>query len=78
MSEAIVIDKRRELFVDHALIECLENARLVLHRPQASPVAWQHLNFYGRYEFRKGPQAINMEEIVQELAHVPVRQIPEG
>ena len=45
---------------------------------QVSPVAWQHLNFYGRYEFRKGPQAINMEEIVQELAHVPVRQIPEG
>ena len=32
---------------------------------QVSPVAWQHLNFYGRYEFRKGPQAINMEEIVQ-------------
>ena len=45
---------------------------------QVSPVAWQHLNFYGRYEFRKGPQAINMDEIVQELAHVPVRQILEG
>ena len=45
---------------------------------QVSPVAWQHLNFYGRYEFRKGPQAINMEEIVQELAHVPVRPILEG
>jgi TnpA family transposase len=45
---------------------------------QVSPVAWQHLNFYGRYEFRKGPQAINMEEIVQALAHAPVRQILEG
>ena len=45
---------------------------------QVSPVAWQHLNFYGRYEFRKGPQAINMAEIVQELARVPVRQILAG
>jgi hypothetical protein len=45
---------------------------------QVSPVAWQHLNFYGRYEFRKGPETINMEEIVQELAHRPVRQILEG
>lgn len=42
---------------------------------QVSPIAWQHLNFYGRYEFRKGPEAINMEEIVHALAHVPVRQI---
>ena len=31
-----------------------------------SPVAWQHINFYGRYEFRKGPEAINLEEIIQE------------
>ena len=45
---------------------------------QVSPVAWQHLNFYGRYEFRKGPETINMDEIVQELAHSPVRQILEG
>ena len=45
---------------------------------QVSLVAWQHLNFYGRYEFRKGLLAINMDEIVQELAHLPVRQIPEG
>jgi hypothetical protein len=25
---------------------------------QISPVAWQHINLYGRYEFRKGPEAI--------------------
>lgn len=41
-----------------------------------SPVAWQHLNFYGRYEFRKEPEAINMRELVQQLAQAPVRQIP--
>ena len=39
MNEAIVIDGRRELFVDHALIERLEDARLVLHRPQPQEVA---------------------------------------
>jgi len=38
-----------------------------------SPVAWQHLNFYGRYEFRKAPETINMTEIVETLARVSVR-----
>jgi len=45
---------------------------------QVSSIAWQHLNLFGRYEFRKGPPPINMEEIVQELAHAPVRPILEG
>ena len=40
---------------------------------QVSPVAWQHINFFGRYEFRKGPEAINMRKIVRELAPLPVR-----
>ena len=34
---------------------------------QVSPVAWQHINFYGRYEFGKQPDAINLEEIIQQL-----------
>ena len=34
---------------------------------QVSPVAWQHLNFYGRYEFRKEPEAININEVVKAL-----------
>jgi TnpA family transposase len=37
-----------------------------------SPVAWQHINFYGRYEFRQRPEAIDLEEIIQELAQVSV------
>src|SRR5262249_34183500 len=37
-----------------------------------SPGAWQHINCYGRYEFRKGPEAINLEEIIQELAQIAV------
>jgi TnpA family transposase len=36
---------------------------------QVSPVAWQHINFYGRYEFIKGPEPINMDAIVQALSH---------
>ena len=34
----------------------------------ASPVAWQHINFYGRYEFGKPSQPIDMAQMVQELA----------
>jgi len=35
---------------------------------KASPVAWQHINFYGRYEFGKPAQPIDVEKTVQELA----------
>ena len=34
---------------------------------KVSPVAWQHINFYGRYEFTKSVQVIDIEAIVQEL-----------
>jgi len=33
---------------------------------QVSPVAWQHINFYGRYEFTKSVHPIDIEAIVQE------------
>jgi Tn3 transposase DDE domain-containing protein len=39
---------------------------------QVSPVAWQHINLYGRYEFRKAPAAIDIDAIVQALSQVPV------
>jgi TnpA family transposase len=41
---------------------------------QVSPVAWQHVNFFGRYEFGKRPQQIDMKAIVEQLARVPVQQ----
>jgi TnpA family transposase len=41
---------------------------------QVSPVAWQHINFYGHYEFKKGAEAIHMEAIVAQLAQVAVQQ----
>ncbi|EOQ09145.1 hypothetical protein IKC_06109 [Bacillus cereus VD184] len=33
-----------------------------------SPVAWQHINLYGPYEFHSNQEMINMDEIIQELA----------
>lgn len=35
---------------------------------QISPVSWQHINLYGRYEFNRDQDSINMDEIIQELA----------
>src|SRR5699024_10368616 len=34
---------------------------------QISPVAWQHINLYGYYEFNKLHESVNMESIIQEL-----------
>jgi len=42
------------------------------HRTALSAVAWQHINLYGRYEFREQPAAVDVEEIVWELADVQI------
>jgi hypothetical protein len=39
---------------------------------QISPVAWQHSNFHGRYEFTKGLESINLDAIVEFLAQHPI------
>jgi TnpA family transposase len=39
---------------------------------RVSPVAWQHINWHGRYEFRKPLAAIDMHAIIQTLTHVPI------
>jgi hypothetical protein len=46
-----------------------QGAALVQH---ISPVVWQHINFYGRYEFTKGPKLINLGAIVEELSRLLV------
>lgn len=38
---------------------------------QVSPIAWQHINIHGRYEFSKRPENININAIIQELAKIP-------
>ena len=45
---------------------------------QISPIAWQHINLHGRYEFRKQQEHININAIIQELANVPIKQKPNG
>jgi len=42
----------------------LQGAALV---KQVSPVAWQHINLHGRYEFENKPVALNIEDLVQQL-----------
>ena len=39
---------------------------------QVSPVAWQHINLYGRYEFSKSPEIIDFDAIVRELSQVAI------
>jgi hypothetical protein len=39
---------------------------------QVSPIAWQHINFYGRYEFTKRPAPIDLDAIVEQLAQRPI------
>ena len=43
---------------------------------RVSPVAWQHINFYGRYEFTNPPEQIDIETMVQKLAQFPIRSVP--
>ena len=40
---------------------------------QIAPIAWQHINLHGRYEFSKGAERISIDEIIHELAQSPVK-----
>ena len=50
--------------------ETVGDSQGVAQLEQVSPIAWQHLNFYGRYEFSKHPELINMNTIIQELVQM--------
>jgi hypothetical protein len=43
-----------------------------------SPVAWQHINFYGRYEFTTGVSPIDIDAMVSTAARRPIQGIEEG
>jgi len=38
---------------------------------QVTPLAWQHINFYGRYRFDSDLRPINLAALVQNLAKTP-------
>src|SRR5262245_59922121 len=39
-----------------------------------SPVAWQHINLHGRYEFKVLARSIDIDAIVLELSQLPITQ----
>ncbi len=42
---------------------------------QISPIAWQHINLHGRYEFSNGPEDINMDDMIEQLAQIQVTEV---
>jgi TnpA family transposase len=38
---------------------------------KVSPVAWQHINLQGRYEFQKAPDVLNVDAIIREMIGLP-------
>jgi hypothetical protein len=40
-----------------------------------SPVAWQHINLHGRFEFKGLARNIDIDTIVRELAQLPITQV---
>jgi hypothetical protein len=52
------------------------NTRQVALLEHVSPVAWQHINFYGRYEFTNSSEQIGIQAMVQELTRFPIQSIP--
>ena len=37
---------------------------------KVSPVAWQHINLHGHYEFNKRPEVIDLQSIIQQLSQL--------
>ena len=42
---------------------------------QVSPIAWQHINLHGRYEFSKQAENINMDDMVKRLAQIQIAEV---
>jgi TnpA family transposase len=49
------------------------NIQQIEQLKRVSPVAWQHINFYGRYEFTKLLEPVDVDSIVQRLATHPIK-----
>jgi Tn3 transposase DDE domain len=41
---------------------------------QVSPMAWQHINLHGRFEFKSLARSIDIDAIVLELSQLPITQ----
>lgn len=55
-----------------------ENIEIELLK-NTSPTAWQHINFYGQYEFNNKKSTIDMNEIIQDLlSFIQLKKPPES
>ena len=52
--------------------ELLGDSTRIAQLSLVSLVAWQHVNFYGRYEFNRKPESIDIEAILQQLMQLPI------
>ena len=52
--------------------EAAGEAEQVTRLGRVSPIAWQYINFQGRFEFLDPPTIIDLESVVQELTQGPV------
>lgn len=48
------------------------NERDIQRLARVSPVAWRHVNFQGRYHFRKSLQTTEVDELVEKLMLYPI------
>jgi hypothetical protein len=44
---------------------------------KVSPIAWQHINLHGRYEFLSQPAPLNVDAIIRELTGAKTRYLME-
>ncbi|MCI0459139.1 MAG: Tn3 family transposase [Gemmataceae bacterium] len=42
---------------------------------QVSPIAWQHVNLQGRYEFLSQPEPLNLDAVIRELTSPPIGRV---
>ena len=51
----------------------LNTAHIKERLSHISPIAWQHVNFYGRYEFNTMAESVDLQALVKELSskHLP-------
>ena len=51
----------------------LNTAHIKERLSHISPITWQHINFYGRYEFNTMAESVDLQMLVEELStkHLP-------
>lgn len=66
----VKISKRYLLWMGTNYMNSAGNIKNSAWLGNISPVAWQHINLYGRYEFNRRPEPVNMNEIIREMSQI--------